>query len=82
MQKNAETENEENRIEKEKRKGNAIYFGQVVQLRHQFTNKYVHVSTEKMAKVVTTAMRVTSRRKEFILHQFILLNGAIWCVYR
>ena len=57
-QKNAEAENEENASEREKHLGNPIYYGQTVQLRHQFTDKYIHVSTEKMARVDKTEMRV------------------------
>ena len=58
LQKNAEAENEENKIEREKHLGNHIYYGQIIQLRHEFSNKYIHVSTEKMARVDKMEMRV------------------------
>ncbi|XP_025079753.1 inositol 1,4,5-trisphosphate receptor type 3-like [Pomacea canaliculata] len=43
----AESEKEDNEMEQKKNQGKKVLYGQIVQLRHLFTNKYIHISTTK-----------------------------------
>ncbi|KAI0214641.1 Inositol 1,4,5-trisphosphate receptor [Lamellibrachia satsuma] len=54
----AETEIAENKAEQQRQWGKVIYYGQVVQLKHMYTNKYVHISTTNTSLTEANSMRV------------------------
>nr|XP_034327562.1 inositol 1,4,5-trisphosphate receptor type 2 isoform X16 [Crassostrea gigas] len=54
----AVAENEDNVLEQKRQQGKKVLYGQVIQLRHLFTNKYIHVSTTKTSNTETNNMAV------------------------
>ncbi|XP_048744986.2 inositol 1,4,5-trisphosphate receptor type 2-like isoform X4 [Ostrea edulis] len=54
----AEAENDDNILEQKRQQGKKVLYGQVIQLRHLFTNKYIHVSTTKTSNTETNNMAV------------------------
>ncbi|XP_062567417.1 inositol 1,4,5-trisphosphate receptor type 3-like isoform X1 [Saccostrea cucullata] len=54
----AEAENEDNVLEQKRQQGKKVLYGQIIQLRHLFTNKYIHVSTTKTSNTETNNMAV------------------------
>ncbi|XP_052703117.1 inositol 1,4,5-trisphosphate receptor type 2-like isoform X5 [Crassostrea angulata] len=54
----ADAENDDNILEQKRQLGKKVLYGQVIQLRHQFTNKYIHVSTTKTSDTESNNMAV------------------------
>ncbi|KAK3094787.1 hypothetical protein FSP39_006217 [Pinctada imbricata] len=54
----AESENDDNELEQKRQQGKKVLYGQVIQLRHLFTNKYIHVSTTKTSSTESNNMAV------------------------
>lgn len=54
----AVAENEDNILEQKRQQGKKVLYGQIIQLRHLFTNKYIHVSTTKTSNTETNNMAV------------------------
>ncbi|XP_061178320.1 inositol 1,4,5-trisphosphate receptor type 2-like [Saccostrea echinata] len=54
----AEAENDDNILEQKRQQGKKVLYGQIIQLRHLFTNKYIHVSTTKTSDTETNNMAV------------------------
>ncbi|KAK6195492.1 hypothetical protein SNE40_000911 [Patella caerulea] len=54
----ADQESEDNGSEQKKQQGRKVVYGQLIQLRHLFTGKYVHVSTKKTSNTESNNMTV------------------------
>jgi len=54
----AEAENEDNVSEQQRQQGKKVLYGQIVQLQHMFTGKYIHVSTTQTSRMETSNMQV------------------------
>ncbi|XP_067668084.1 inositol 1,4,5-trisphosphate-gated calcium channel ITPR2-like [Haliotis asinina] len=54
----AQAEEEDNALEQKRQLGKKVLYGQVIQLRHLFTGKYVHVSTTKTSQTESNNMAV------------------------
>ncbi|XP_070173522.1 inositol 1,4,5-trisphosphate-gated calcium channel ITPR3-like [Littorina saxatilis] len=54
----ADTEQEDNDWEQKRNQGKRVLYGTVVQLRHLFTRKYLHVSTKKTSQTESNNMAV------------------------
>nr|XP_022345635.1 inositol 1,4,5-trisphosphate receptor type 3-like isoform X6 [Crassostrea virginica] len=54
----AAAENDDNFLEQKRQQGKKVLYGQIIQLRHLFTNKYIHVSTTKTSTTETNNMAV------------------------
>ncbi|XP_078311676.1 inositol 1,4,5-trisphosphate-gated calcium channel ITPR2-like [Crassostrea virginica] len=54
----AEAEKDDNTLEQKRQQGKKVLYGQIIQLRHLFTNKYIHVSTTKTSDTESNNMAV------------------------
>lgn len=59
LKRNMELENEGNINEKKRLKGKKLLYGQIVQLRHLFTNKYIHMSTKNTSITEPSSMSIS-----------------------
>ncbi|ESO83880.1 hypothetical protein LOTGIDRAFT_236387 [Lottia gigantea] len=57
----ADSESEDNDSEQKRQLGRKVLYGQVIQLRHLFTGKYIHVSTTKTSITESNNMAVELR---------------------
>ncbi|ELU07682.1 hypothetical protein CAPTEDRAFT_189051 [Capitella teleta] len=58
LKKNSSVEDQANAVEQQRNRGSKVVYGQPIQLRHQFTGKYIHFSKKEMAELATKTMRV------------------------
>ncbi|CAH1800283.1 unnamed protein product [Owenia fusiformis] len=54
----ADAENEDNKSEQGRQLGKKLLYGQVIQLRHVFSGKFIHVSTTQTSKTESSNMQV------------------------
>ncbi|XP_033730119.1 LOW QUALITY PROTEIN: inositol 1,4,5-trisphosphate receptor type 2-like [Pecten maximus] len=54
----AVAETEDNETEQKRQQGRKVLYGQIVQLRHVFSSKYIHVSTTKTSETESSNMAV------------------------
>ncbi|XP_076096104.1 inositol 1,4,5-trisphosphate-gated calcium channel ITPR3-like isoform X9 [Mytilus galloprovincialis] len=54
----ADSENDDNNLEQKRQQGKKVVYGQVIQLQHSFTQKYIHVSTTKTSSTESNNMAV------------------------
>ncbi|XP_071176008.1 inositol 1,4,5-trisphosphate-gated calcium channel ITPR2-like isoform X12 [Mytilus edulis] len=64
----AEAENKDNEAEQKRQHGKRVRYGEVFQLRHMFTNKFVHMSTTQTSQQDKNNMKVS-------LHDFNAKNA-------
>uniref|UniRef100_A0A1I8JCD5 Inositol 1,4,5-trisphosphate receptor n=1 Tax=Macrostomum lignano TaxID=282301 RepID=A0A1I8JCD5_9PLAT len=55
----AAAEEEDNALEQRRQKGKKVLYGQMVQLQHVFTGKFVHISTQNTSPTESSNMQVT-----------------------
>uniref|UniRef100_A0A1I8GHA8 Inositol 1,4,5-trisphosphate receptor n=1 Tax=Macrostomum lignano TaxID=282301 RepID=A0A1I8GHA8_9PLAT len=55
----AAAEEEDNAVEQRRQKGKKVLYGQMVQLQHVFTGKFVHISTQNTSPTESSNMQVT-----------------------
>ncbi|CAC5372088.1 unnamed protein product [Mytilus coruscus] len=54
----ADSENDDNNLEQKRQQGKKVVYGQIIQLQHTFTQKYIHVSTTKTSSTESNNMAV------------------------
>ncbi|XP_033761182.1 inositol 1,4,5-trisphosphate receptor type 3-like isoform X6 [Pecten maximus] len=54
----AQAENDDNNLEQKRQQGKKVVYGQVVQLKNSFSQKYIHVSTTKTSETESNNMAV------------------------
>ncbi|KAK3095082.1 hypothetical protein FSP39_010070, partial [Pinctada imbricata] len=66
----AEAENNDNEILQKRSQGKKVLYGQTIQLRHVFTNKYIHISTTNTSVIEGNNMAVELLEENAIHAQF------------
>ncbi|KAK6195687.1 hypothetical protein SNE40_001061 [Patella caerulea] len=69
----ADLESEDNALEQKRQQGRKVLYGQVIQLRHLFSDKYVHVSTTKTSNTESNNMAVELRSENAKHCQFRIM---------
>uniref|UniRef100_A0A914XA54 Uncharacterized protein n=1 Tax=Plectus sambesii TaxID=2011161 RepID=A0A914XA54_9BILA len=69
----ADTETADNEVEQCRQRGKPVYYGQIIQLRHAFTGKFIHVNTSQTSWCESSNLLVELLHKNSSRAQFKVL---------
>ncbi|KAK2186847.1 hypothetical protein NP493_187g03055 [Ridgeia piscesae] len=69
----ADAENEDNVCEQRRQLGKKVVYGQVIQLKHMFTGKFIHVSTSQTSRTEPSNIQVALEKKNAKHAQFCIM---------